>query len=683
VASHSGGLFSVGVDVGGTFTDLIAFEPSTRRFRVAKVPSTPGDQSVGFMKGLRALGAAVRSVDTLIHGTTVGTNAILERKGARCGLITTRGFRDALELGRRTRPQIYGMGGVFEALIPRELRVEVTERLDADGRIVEPLAEEEVRDAVRTILRRGAEALVIHFLHSYRNPVHEEQAFKIARDLWPTPHISVGSRILREVREFERGSTAAVNAYVQPVIARYVGRLERELARRGFRRELLIMQGNGGTMGAGVAGEHATQTVMSGPAAGAIGSAHISRLAGFPNVISCDMGGTSFDVAVIRDSTPLISAEKEISYAVPVRVPMIDIHTIGAGGGSIAEVNHGGILQVGPESAGATPGPICYGRGGELPTVTDAHLVLGRLNPRGMTGVTTPPDVDRVRSMLEARIGRRLGLDATQTAAAILAVVNVQMASAIRLVSIERGHDPRDFALLAFGGAGPLHAVDLARELGVPTVIVPCYPGITSALGCVLADIRHDFVQYLDAPMDEIAGSEVDAIFAAHAAEGRDLIARERVAVERIDVVHEVDIQYMGQSHVFRILVSSPGFDNERTSQEFARHFRDRFDIELTNVRTVLVNARTAVLGRRRQPALETLPNADGRAQDSPRAARRQAWFGSGWHDTAIYRRQDLREGQMVVGPAIVEQADATTVIDPVASATVDRYGNLIIAIGA
>jgi N-methylhydantoinase A len=435
-------------------------------------------------------------------------------------------------------------------------------------------------------------------------------------------------------------------------------------------------------MGAGVAGEHAVQTVMSGPAAGAIGSAHISRRAGFPNVISCDMGGTSFDVAVIRDSTPLVSSEKEISYAVPVRVPMIDIHTIGAGGGSIAHVNHGGILQVGPESAGATPGPICYGRGGELPTVTDAHLVLGRLNPLGMTGVTTPPSEDRVRSALHARIGRQLGLDATETAAAIVAVANVQMASAIRLVSIERGHDPRDFALLAFGGAGPLHAVDLARELGVPTVIVPRYPGITSALGCVLADIRHDFIQYLDAPLDEIAGTEVDMIFAAQGAEGRDLIARERVEVERIDVVHEVDIQYMGQSHVFRIPVSSPGFDNERVSREFARHFAERFDIELANVRTVLVNARTAVLGRRHQPALETLPAASGSPTGSRREGRRRVWFASGWHDTTIYRRHDLHEGQRLIGPAIVEQTDATTVIDPASSGMVDRYGNLIITIG-
>ncbi len=376
----------VGVDVGGTFTDLVLVDEATGEVRVAKVPTTVANQAGGVQGALAGAAASAAEVAVIVHGTTTATNALLERKGARTGLITTRGFRDVLELGRRTRPTPYGLKGTFEALIPRDLRLEVDERMDAEGLVVTPLAPDQVREAVLRLRGQGVEALVIHFMHSYLNDAHERQAREIAAALWPNAYITVGSELLPEYREFERGTTAAINGFVQPVIDRYLRTLAGDLARQGYRRELLIMQGNGGTMSVDLAARHAVSTLMSGPAAGVKAAAYTALAAGHRNIITCDMGGTSFDVGVIRDGRPALTADKEMGYGLPVRVPMIDIHTIGAGGGSIARVNSAGILQVGPESAGADPGSICYGRGGEEPTITDANLLLGPAQPGRAAG---------------------------------------------------------------------------------------------------------------------------------------------------------------------------------------------------------------------------------------------------------------------------------------------------------
>ena len=404
------GQWQAGVDVGGTFTDLLFVDEDERRFRVTKVPSTPDDQSRGMMTGIRQSGLAVETLGSIVHGTTVGTNAILERKGVVCGLITTAGFRDVLELGRRTRPFGYGMIGSFEALIPRQLRVEVPERLDARGNVLTPLDEEAVRRAIRLLIdrrRRGTGHQLSAFL---RQPGTRASAPpRSLATLWPNPFISVGSDILREVREFERSTTAAVNGYIQPIMSRYLGRLQKELKLARFPTELLIMQGNGGTMSGKAAADYAVQTVMSGPAAGALAAARIGQQSGHPNLIGCDMGGTSFDVTLIRAGEPALSAEKDIAYGVPIRVPMIDIHTIGAGGGSIARITKAGILQVGPESAGANPGPICYGRGGTEPTVTDANLVLGKLDPAALPGVAGGVSIETVRAAIVDKIGRAAG----------------------------------------------------------------------------------------------------------------------------------------------------------------------------------------------------------------------------------------------------------------------------------
>src|SRR5262249_51047137 len=360
----------VGVDVGGTFTDLVLLDEATGAVRVAKVPTTVANQADGVLAALTEAGAAPVDLKVVVHGTTTATNALLERKGASTGLITTRGFRDVLELGRRTRPTPYGLKGTFEALIPRELRVEVSERIDAEGQVVTPLAEDEVRRAAAWLRERGVEALVIHFIHSYVNDAHGRRAREVAATEWPNAYLTVGAELLPEYREFERGTTAAINGFVQPVIDRYLRRLAGELGRQGYRHELLVMQGNGGTMSVDVAARHAVNTLMSGPAAGVKAAALTAQAAGHPNLLACDMGGTSFDVGVIVGGAPAVSADKEMGYGLPVRVPMIDIHTIGAGGGSIARVSSAGILQVGPESAGAEPGPIAYGRGGQEPTIT-------------------------------------------------------------------------------------------------------------------------------------------------------------------------------------------------------------------------------------------------------------------------------------------------------------------------
>src|SRR6267142_5189217 len=595
----------VGVDVGGTFTDLVLVDEATGEVRVAKVPTTVANQAGGVQGALAGAAAGAAEVAVIVHGTTTATNALLERKGARTGLITTRGFRDVLELGRRTRPTPYGLKGTFEALIPRELRVEVTERIDAEGQVVTPLDEDEVRRAAAWLRQQGVEALVIHFIHSYVNDAHERRAREVAGTDWPNPYVTVGAELLPEYREFERGTTAAINGYVQPVIDRYLRTLAGELRREGCGHELLVMQGNGGTMSVDVAARHAVNTLMSGPAAGVKAAAYTALAAGYRNVISCDMGGTSFDVGVIRDGVPAVSADKEMGYGLPVRVPMIDIHTIGAGGGSIARVNSAGILQVGPESAGADPGSICYGRGGEEPTITDANLLLGRLNPAGLLGVDQTARLDRIREIFDKKIGAHLGLDPDQVASAIVRVANDKMAGAIRLVSLQRGHDPRDFVLFAFGGAGPLHAVALARELAIPRVLVPARPGITSALGCLVADVRHDFVKTINQGVLRMDVSEARAILTAQIAEGRRLLATESVETETVTVQHQADMQFVGQTHVLTVPIARTDFSREELADTFERAYRDRFGVELREMRALVMSLRTAVIAHRRPIALD------------------------------------------------------------------------------
>ena len=487
-----------GIDVGGTFTDIVVHEsgPDGARVRIGKVPTTLPNQTDGVLAAIDQAGVVPAKLELLIHGTTATTNALLERKIARVGLITTMGFRDTLELGRRTRPRPYGMTGTFAPLVPRDRRIEVAERMDAQGNVVCALDEAAVAAAARVLLGMDCESVVIHFLHAYANPEHELKAGGIVRALWPNGYVTLGHELLSEYREYERGTTASVNAAVQPILDRYVRRLQGELEGRGFARDLLVMNGNGGTVSSRLVARDAAKTVMSGPASGVIAAAATLAQSDVSNAITYDMGGTSTDVALIHGGVPEVSSELAIAYGLPIHVPMVDVRSVGAGGGSIASLNAAGMLKVGPESAGSTPGPICYRRGGTEPTITDANLVLGRLDPAGLTAVEGTVDVEAVRAAIRDRLARPLGFSIEDAAAAVLRLANTHMAGAIRLVSLSRGYDPRDFVLFAFGGAGPLHAVAIARELGIPEVLVPVRPGLTNALGCLVADLRQDSRQH-------------------------------------------------------------------------------------------------------------------------------------------------------------------------------------------
>jgi len=669
-----------GVDVGGTFTDLVLVDQASGSLAIAKVPTTVHNQAEGVIAALEAAGAELRGLDAIVHGTTTTTNAMLERKVARTGLITTRGFRDVLEVGRRTRPRPYGLTGTFVPLVDRELRIEVTERMDAAGNVVRALVPEDVEAAVDTLLAAGVESVVIHFLHSYANPAHELAAAAIVRRRWPNPYVTVGHTIISEYREYERGVTAAVNASVHPVLARYIERLQRELGARGFDRELLVMQGNGGTVAAGIVAEAAVNTVMSGPASGVIAAAYTATAAGFPNIVTYDMGGTSSDVALIQNGLPRVSTELELEYAMPIHVPMVDVHSIGAGGGSLAFINEAGFLQVGPQSAGATPGPICYGRGGTQPTITDANLVLGRLPADRLLAVEGGASVAAIRARIEAVVGQPLGLDGEAAAAAIVRIANDRMAGAVRMVSLARGHDPRDFALFAFGGAGPLHAVALARELAIPTVLIPARPGLTNALGCAVADVRHDFVRTVNRPLPDVDPALLARIFDEHAAEGAALIERERASIERLECAWSVDMQFQGQSHILSVDVPTPGITLAELHELFSRAYLNRFQVELREIRPVLVNVHTAVFGRRQRIPLEALAGREAAASvEAARTGTRRVWFEDGWHETPVYRRERLPIGATFTGPAIVEQLDSTSVIEPGNRVSVDRFGNLLV----
>ncbi len=671
-----------GIDVGGTFTDLILLDPRTG-VRIAKTPSTLDNQAHGVVNALAAADAEISGIDLIVHGTTTTTNAVLERRLARTGLITTRGFRDILELGRRTRPQAYGMTGVFRPIIPRNLRLEVTERMEASGRVRQPLDEAELREAISALVDAGCEALVIHFLHSYANPAHERRAAEIAAKLWPNSYITTGHALLSEAREFERGVTAAVNASVQPILERYVERLRRELEARGYDRDFLIMNGNGGMISARYVALEAAKTVMSGPASGVIAAAYTGSRAGYPNLVTYDMGGTSTDVALIRNAEPAVSNEIEIEYAMPIHLPMVAVHTVGAGGGSIARVDASGLIQVGPESAGASPGPICYGRGGLEPTITDANLVLGRLNPKRLLSVEQPVTVEDVTRIFADRFGATTWFDGVAAAEAVLRLANVKMAGAIRMVSVSRGHDPRDFALFAFGGAGPLHASALARELGLPKVLVPARPGITNALGCVVADMRHDFVRTINRPLASIEGMLVRDVFDAQIDEGTALIAKEALKPETIRVSHSADMQFVGQTHILNVPLPSRRVDRETLQRLFEQAYYQRFKVDLPEIRANLVNLNTSVTGVRPAVDLSRLIDPDGRQATIEEAFKetRPVWFGR-WMDTAVFDRERLPLDAVIDGPAILEQLDATTVIQPGDKARSDADGNIIIEVG-
>ena len=672
-----------GIDVGGTFTDLVELDAGTGQVRLAKVPTTPDNQAFGVMHSLAAADCELTALDLIVHGTTTTTNAVLERKLSRTGLITTRGFRDVLELGRRTRPQPYGMTGQFVPLIPRDLRLEVPERMDADGNTLVPLDEGAVEVAAQRLIRAGCEAVVVHFLHAYANPAHELRAAEILRGVWPTGHVTLAHAILSEAREYERGVTAAVNASVQPILTRYVSRLTEELSAGGYRGDLLVMNGNGGMVSARNVAQDAAKTVMSGPASGVMAAAFTGRAAGMDDLITYDMGGTSTDVAMVRGAEPAVSNEIEIEYAMPIHVPMVDVRTVGAGGGSIARVTASGLLEVGPQSAGADPGPVCYGRGGTEPTISDANLLLGRLDPAQLT-VSSKVSLGEVRAIFAEKLAAPLGVSVDEAAEAVIRMANTAMAGAIRMVSLSLGADPRDFALFAFGGAGPLHAAALARELAIPRVLVPGRPGITNAIGCVVADLRHDFVTTVNKPLDSLVTGDLDDIFDAQTLQGERLIKQERVEITEMRRVHSVDMQFVGQTHLLRVDLVHPDVTIEELGALFEAAYFKRFKVQLSKIRANLVNVNTSLIGARPPLDLTTLIDPAGRkaSTQEARTGMRQVRFDGVAQETPVYWRDHLPLEATLAGPAVIEQMDTTIIIGPGDTARGDKQGNIVIGVG-
>jgi len=684
--SNQSSRYVIGVDVGGTFTDVFFLDEVAGRCEVAKVPSTVDDQSKGFIEGIRKQIADFSEVATVVHGTTVGTNALLERKGARTGIITTTGFRDVLEMRRRDRPQTWGLWGQFEPVVPRDMRLEVSERTLADGTIHTAVDPEEVKTAARQLLDAGAESVCIVFINSYANAKNEQVALDALRSVWPNEYVEASSNILPEIREFERTSTTALNAYLQPPIGSYLRKLEEALKDDGFQGQVLIVQSNGGVMTVETARRLPIRTALSGPAAGVIASAYIASEAGFPNVVTCDMGGTSFDVSLVADGESALAAQTNIDFGMTVRTPMIEMTTIGAGGGSIAWVDRGGLLQVGPESAGSNPGPVCYGQGNDRPTVTDANVVLGRINAaKPIGGKLDQLDVDAAKAAIDKHVAAPLGLDVMAAAEAIIRVANSKMAGAIRLVSIERGFDPKKFAAMPFGGGGALHAGALIKEVGLSSALVPRFPGINSALGCTIADMRHDFVQTVNGLLGGLDLSLLDKRMSSLAKDGLDLLETAGVAFGGVECQFELDMSYQGQTHTVDVplalefdgTTTGISFDGIRTA--FEERYRQVYGRPLDGIPIRVLNLRVSALGKRPKFDLALLAPADGVSLEDVRTDTRQVWFDDAWHETAIYDRLPLSVGETVTGPAILEQPDTTIFIEPGLKGDVDRFGNLII----
>lgn len=675
----------VGVDVGGTFTDLFYFDEAKRTFRTNKVPSNRGDEAVGFLEGLQGFGP-VAHLTSIVHGTTVGTNALLERKGARIGLITTKGFRDVLEMRRRDRRNTWGLWGDFVPVVERDMRAEVDERVLSDGTIRVPVDIDRTVAAARELRAKGAQALAIVFVNAFANPDNERKALAAVKAIWPNDNIACSSQILPEIREFERTSTTALNAYLQPVVGSYLEKLECALAGEAFDGRFHIVQSNGGVMSTAAARRFPIRTALSGPAAGVIAATEVAKAAGFPNVITGDLGGTSFDVSLVVDGTTALAAQTTIDFGLVVRTPMIEITTIGAGGGSIAHVDASGLLQVGPESAGSRPGPVCYGGGNERPTLTDANVVLGRINAdKPIGGKLKGLDVEAARRAIARHVGEPLGLDVMAAAEAIVRIADSKMAGAIRLMSIERGHDPARFAAVPFGGGGALHVSALIKDVGLKAALVPRYPGVTSALGCVIADIRHDQVQTVNMSLDGIDIAALTRRMITEAEHAQAVVRDARLAVQRIDTVFELDMHYVGQTHTIRAPLPAEIRNGAITlaaadiRAAFEAAYQKSFSRLLPGVPVRIVNLRTAAIGVRPRFDLATLAPQPGADLAAAKLGEREVWFDGRWWTTAIYARLDLPVGSEIAGPAILEQPDATTVIAPDFKARVDSFGNVIV----
>jgi N-methylhydantoinase A len=681
-------MYSVGVDIGGTFTDVTVVEARTGRTWTAKTPSTPADPSVGFVTGVRkaieAAGADPSLVERVVHGTTVATNAIVERKPTNLALLTTAGFRSVLEIGRHDVPpgeNYYGWVKPVRPVTPDRI-FEVPERVSVDGDVLQALDESSCQQVAQTLARLGIESVAICFLYSFLHPAHERRAAEIIRSICPDIWVSLSSEVLPQFREYERSMASVLNAYVTPHVSRYLDALSARLKQAlSHDVSLLIMKSSGGVIGAPTAARQAIHTALSGPAAGVIGATQTAAEAGFEDIITIDVGGTSADVSLVRGGSPTLTTSGTIGEF-PLQLPIVDIHTIGAGGGSIGRVDATGRLSVGPTSAGADPGPVCYGRGAVEPTVTDAHLVLGRIPTELLNGEVR---LDRAAAerAIRARISEPLGLGLEAAAEGMLAIVNANMAGAIRLVSIERGHDPRRFTLVAFGGAGPLHGLELARLLGIPRVLVPRTPGVLSTYGLLNADLRNDFVRTRVWTGPTYPVDHVQAVFAELESEARQSLEAEGVHATREHLTRSADLRYRGQNFELRVEVPVGEITSEILRQveaEFHKAHETLYSYALARAPVELVNLRvtaTAPLPHARPVQIEPQIGPLDRSQ----VGVREVFFGRhhGWVRAACFDRGQLGAGAVIEGPAVLQQLDSTVALAPRDVGRIDCFGNLIV----
>lgn len=679
----------IGVDVGGTFTDVYLVDSGSGRTHRHKLPSTPSRPTSALIEGIRQIladtGLDGQEVEFLGLGTTISTNELLERKGARTGLITTRGFRDLLEIGRQSRPHVYDLfASKPAALVERHLRLHVNERTESSGNILNPVCEDEVRETASRLVQSGVRSLAICFINSYANPENEAKAARIIREAWPELHVSVSHEVSPEFREYERLSSVVVNSYLMPGTSAYLEEFEREVKSLGIEPQPLFMNSAGGVMTPALAARRPIDTLFSGPSGGVSAARHIAAAIGAPDVITFDMGGTSTDVCVIRGGEPEVTHGRSID-GVPIRGTALDVHTVGAGGSSIAWIDAGGMLHVGPESAGAMPGPACYGRGGENPTVTDANVVLGRLHPHYLLNGRLKIDSELSRAAIREKIAKPKGITVEEAAAAILELSNHNIAQAVRHVSVERGLDPQSFLLIAFGGAGPLHAAFVAQELGMRAVLVPESPGVLCAMGVLAKDIRvdtsrtrilnegdKDFVDQLRKVVSEIELEAVNSL----SIQG---FSRKEAVVE-----YSLDVRYLGQNYELNIKCDAPPtareiWESVRTS--FHEAHKRQYGHNSVDKPLQVVTARlTAIVPIRNSDILKPQTGINA-APPAPRE-KRSVFFGDadGFVDVPVFDRNPLAARDRIVGPAIIEQMDTTTVVPPGFVAVVDDYKNLIIS---
>jgi len=670
----------IGIDVGGTFTDFVMADTASGALSFFKVPSSPEDPSVAIAQGTREMlsrfSVSPADVEYFGHGTTVATNMVIERRGVETGLVTTQGFRDVLAIGRQTRPSLYDYAVKKPApLVRRWRRLEIDERLDASGEVLTPLNESALESKVRALLQSGAEAIAVSFIHSYRNPAHEEQARRVIERVAPGIHVSISSEVLPEFREFERTSTTVLNAYVAPRMERYLDRLRTRLVEVGVKVEPLTFHSNGGLMPMKTVERFPVLTCLSGPAAGVVGSTVIGATAGLSEIITFDVGGTSTDVSLITGGRPSFTSDRLVA-GYPVKMPMVDIHVVGAGGGSIARLDDVGALKVGPESAGAVPGPVAFCKGGTEPTLTDANIVLGRLNPTTLLDGRMNVDRERAVAVIEETIAGPLGISVEEAAHGILRIATANMSRAIRAVSTEHGHDPAEFVMFAFGGAGPLHAAEVARECGIDSVLVPNEPGTLCARGILLADISRDFVRTQLEMLSDESWRTVGRLMREMHREGDTWLEQERVPQAQRRFHLNIDARYRGQTHDIRVEVDSvDAADQARFIEAFHQAHRAQHGHDNPGRPIEIVTCRVQAVGLVAKDLSRALPADDAAAQWDGR----RIYFGPehGWVETRVYRRDSLAVGTEMDGPVVIEEMSSTTVVLPGQQAHIDRFGNI------